>query len=101
MAKAWDPDKRGVADKFPIIGTTYRVTEHWQTGALTRNLPWLAELMPNMFVEISEELARLKGIKNGDKVIVSTTRGDIKAVAFVTKRLNRLLSTAKKFTRSV
>jgi len=95
VAKAWDPDKRGVADKFPIIGTTYRVTEHWQTGALTRNLPWLAELMPNMFVEISEELARLKGIKNGDKVIVSTTRGDIKAVAFVTKRLKPFIIDGK------
>jgi formate dehydrogenase major subunit len=53
---------------------------------LTRNLPWLAELMPNMFVELSEELAREKGIKNGGNVIVSTTRGDVEAVACVTKR---------------
>lgn len=83
----WEPDKQCDPKQFPIVVTTYRVTEHWQTGALTRNLPWLAELMPNMFVEISEELARLKGIKNGDKAIVSTTRGDIEAVAFVTKRL--------------
>ncbi len=85
-AKVWEPDKQGKAEEFPIIATTYRVTEHWQTGALTRNLPWLAELMPNMFVELSEELAREKGIKNGSKVIVSTTRGDIEALACVTKR---------------
>ena len=39
-----------------------------------------------MFVELSEELARDKGIKNGAKVIVSTTRGDIEALACVTKR---------------
>ena len=39
-----------------------------------------------MFVELSEELAREKGIKNGSKVIVSTTRGDIEALACVTKR---------------
>jgi formate dehydrogenase major subunit len=84
--KVWEPDKQGKAEEYPIIATTYRVTEHWQTGALTRNLPWLAELMPNMFVELSEELARDKGIKNGSKVIVSTTRGDIEALACVTKR---------------
>ncbi len=95
VAKIWEPDKQGLAEKFPIVGTTYRVTEHWQTGALTRNLPWLAELMPTMFVEMSEELARLKGIKNGDKVIVSTTRGDIEAVAFVTKRFKPFIVDGK------
>jgi len=86
-SKIWEPDKLGTTADFPYIGTTYRVVEHWQTGALTRTLPWLAELMPNMFVEISEELGAIKGIKNGDKVIVSTTRGDIEAVACVTKRI--------------
>lgn len=84
--KVWEPEKQGTSDKYPIIGTTYRVVEHWQTGALTRNLPWLAELVPDMFVEMSEELAKEKGIKNGQKVIISTTRGDIGAIAFVTKR---------------
>ena len=85
-AKVWEPDNQGNAGQYPIIATTFRLVEHWQTGALTRNLPWLAELMPNMFVELSEELARDKGIKNGAKVIVSTTRGDIEALACVTKR---------------
>ena len=84
--KVWEPDKQGTSDKYPIIGTTYRVVEHWQTGALTRNLPWLAELMPNMIVEMSEELAKEKGIKNGHNVIISTMRGDIEALACVTKR---------------
>ncbi len=93
--KIWEPDKQGTSDKYPIIGTTYRVVEHWQTGALTRNLPWLAELMPNMFVEMSEELARLKGIKNGHKVIVTTTRGDIEAVACVTKRIKPMVVNGK------
>jgi len=84
--KVFEPDKQGKKDKYPIIATTFRVVEHWQTGALTRNLPWLAELMPNMFVELSEELAREKEIKNGNNVIISTTRGDVEAVACVTKR---------------
>jgi len=73
--------------KFPFIGTTYRMTEHWQAGAMTRNLPWLAELVPDMFVEISESLAKQKGIRKGDKVKVVTERGSIEAVALVTARL--------------
>lgn len=86
-SKIWEPDKLGTTADYPYIGTTYRVVEHWQTGALTRTMPWLAELMPNMFVEISEELGAIKGIRNGDKVVVSTMRGDIEAVACVTKRI--------------
>ena len=82
----WEPDKRGTTEQYPIIGTTYRVSEHWQAGAMTRTLPWLAELVPNVFVELSEELAKEKGIKNGKEVIITTTRGDIKAIACVTKR---------------
>ena len=46
--------------RFPFVGTTYRVTEHWQTGVLTRWLPWLLEAEPQIFVEMSEELAKLK-----------------------------------------
>ncbi len=94
-AKVWEPDKLGTTDKYPFIATTYRVVEHWQTGALTRNLPWLAEVMPSMFVEISEELARLKGIKSGDKVMVASTRGDIEAVACVTKRIKPFIVNGK------
>lgn len=89
--KVWEPDKQGNSKDFPYVATTYRVVEHWQTGALTRNLPWLSELMPDMFVEISEELAKEKNIKNGRKVIVSTSRGDISAVACVTKRLKPMI----------
>ena len=73
--------------RFPYIATTYRVTEHWQAGAMTRSLPWLVELVPDMFVEISESLAECKEIKNGDRVRVSTERGSIEAYALVTARL--------------
>lgn len=76
------------AKKYSIVCTTYRVSEHWQTGQMTRWLPWLCELFPNMFVEISEELARIKGIKSGDKVVISSARDEkgIEAYAMVTKR---------------
>jgi formate dehydrogenase major subunit len=79
-------DFKGTEDKFPIIGTTYRVAEHWQTGGMSRNLPWLNELMPELFVELSEELAQEKGITNGEKVIIESARGSVRAVAMVTKR---------------
>ncbi len=73
--------------RYPIVGTTYRVTEHWQTGVLTRWLPWLLEAQPQLFVEMSEQLAKLKGINNGEMVIVESDRGRVEAVAIVTKRL--------------
>jgi formate dehydrogenase major subunit len=73
--------------KYPYVASTYRVSEHWQTGVLTRYLPYQLEMMPQQFVEISEELAKEKGIRSGDKVTVSSARGKIWAIAFVTSRL--------------
>lgn len=72
--------------RYPFVATTYRVTEHWQTGLMTRYQPWLLETEPQMYVELSEELAELRGIKNGDRVLVSSPRGKVEAVAMVTKR---------------
>jgi len=72
--------------RFPFVGTTYRVTEHWQTGILTRWQPWLLELQPQLFVEMSIELGKLKGINNGDMCKVSSARGEVEAVAIVTGR---------------
>jgi formate dehydrogenase-N alpha subunit len=75
--------------QYPFIATTYRITEHWQAGQMTRWLPWLAEAMPEPFLEISEELAGEKGIKNGEPVLVSSVRvpKGIQVKAVVTKRL--------------
>jgi formate dehydrogenase major subunit len=86
--KIWksEMDYKGTADKFPIVCTTYRIVEHWQAGQMSRNLPWLVELQPEMFIEISEELAEEKGIKNGGKAIVETAGGKVEAVAIVTQR---------------
>ncbi|OQX19499.1 MAG: formate dehydrogenase-N subunit alpha [Desulfobulbaceae bacterium A2] len=72
--------------RFPFVCTTYRTSEHWQTGILTRNLPWLLEMQPQNFVEMSTELAKLLNIKNGEKVMVSSARGQVGAIAMVTER---------------
>jgi len=53
---------------------------------MTRNLPWLVELMPEMFVEMSKSLANTKGIRNGEKVKIASARGEIEAIACVTDR---------------
>ncbi len=80
-----------VADpKFPHVITTYRLTEHYLSGAMSRWLPWLAELQPELFVEISPELAAEKGIRNLDWVRVSSPRSEIRAKALVTRRLRPL-----------
>jgi len=82
-----DVDARATCDpRFPIICSTYRVSEHWQTGLMTRWCPWLAEMQPSMFVEIGTELAKNKGIKNGEIVTVKSVRGQVDAVAIVTER---------------
>lgn len=81
------PDTFATCDpKYPFVCTTYRVTEHWQTGVLTRWLPWLIEAEPQMFCEMSLELAKLREIKNGDRVSVESPRGKLEAVAIVTSR---------------
>jgi len=72
--------------RFPFVATTYRVSEHWQTGVLTRHQPWQLEMVPQQFVEMSEELAKEKGIRTGETVRVKSARGEVKAVAIVTAR---------------
>jgi formate dehydrogenase major subunit len=72
--------------RFPLVCTTYRVTEHWQTGVMTRWTPWLIELEPQMFVEMSKELAKEKGILGGDRVVVKSARGELWAKAIITDR---------------
>ena len=76
--------------KFPYVATTYRVTEHYLAGVMSRWNSWLAELMPEMFAEISPELAREKSIQNTDWIIVSSARGEIECRALVTERMRPL-----------
>ncbi len=76
----------GCDPKFPFVCTTYSCTEHWCTGAETRWQSWLTEAQPEAYVEISKELAELRGIKNGERVRVESPRGKVECVAMVTTR---------------
>jgi formate dehydrogenase major subunit len=78
----------GKSKEFPYAGTTYRLTEHFHFW--TKHTRLAAILQPEQFVEIGEELAREKGIEAGDRVKVTSSRGHIKAVAVVTKRIKPL-----------
>ena len=80
LAKAGDP-------AYPIVLTTYSLTEHWCGGGDTRNTPYLLEAEPQLYVEMSHELAGEKGIKNGDPVVVESIRGKVEAIAMVTVRI--------------
>lgn len=78
----------GKPDKFPYAATTYRLTEHFHFW--TKNVESNAITQPSPFVEISEGLAKTKGIRNGQMVRVWSNHGQIKATAVVTKRMPSL-----------
>jgi formate dehydrogenase major subunit len=77
-------------DVFPFIFTTSRLTEHHTAGAMSRWLPYLSELQPEMFLEVSPELARERGLDHLGWATVVTSRAAIEAKVLVTERLKPL-----------
>ena len=78
------------ADVFPYVFTTYRLTEHHTAGAMSRTLPYLAELQPEMFCEVGPDLAAERGLEHGGWATIVTTRTAIEARVLVTERLPSL-----------
>ena len=76
--------------RFPFVLTTFRLTEHHTAGAMSRWLPWLSELQPEMFCEISPELAHARGVRNGGWATLTTARGQIECRVLVTRRMQPL-----------
>jgi formate dehydrogenase major subunit len=72
---------------FPFVLTSSRLTEHYTSGAMTRTLPLLAELQPELFVEVSPQLAAERGLVHGQWCHVVTTRTAVQARAVVTERI--------------
>ncbi len=73
--------------RFPFVLTTYRLTEHHTAGGMSRGLSHLSELQPELFAEISPELAAQAGVEHGGWVTVVTPRGLVSAKALVTPRM--------------
>jgi len=89
LTKIWEPQERlaGIGNPdYPHVLSTYRLTEHHLSGAMSRWLPWLAELQPELFAEISPEHAEELGIRNTDMIRITTPRATIQAKALVTRR---------------
>jgi len=76
--------------RFPFVLTTYRLTEHHTAGGMSRFLSHLAELQPELFAEMSPELAVELKIGNGDHISIVSLRGAIEARALVSRRIRPL-----------
>jgi formate dehydrogenase major subunit len=84
-----DPDEPG-GDVFPFVVTTYRLTEHFTAGGMSRWTPYLAELQPEFFCEVSPELAAERGLTHGDWATLVSARGAVEARVMVTDRMTPL-----------
>jgi formate dehydrogenase major subunit len=78
------------SDVFPYVFTTYRLTEHHTAGGMSRTLPFLSELQPEMFCEVSPRLADERGLENGGWATIITARTAIEARVLVTSRIRSL-----------
>jgi formate dehydrogenase alpha subunit len=73
------PDK-----KYPFILTTGRLMFQYHTGTMTRRVPALERELPTGFVEINTRDAEKLSIAQGEKVKVTSRRGEIEIKALVT-----------------
>jgi formate dehydrogenase major subunit len=80
----------GTSKEYPYVLMTSTVAEHWCAGSTTRNIPWLNELVPEPMLEMPESLAKKLGVRSGDKVRVSSARGELTVKALVTLRMKPL-----------
>jgi formate dehydrogenase major subunit len=85
---AYNPS--GARAVFPYVMTTYRLTEHHTAGAMSRTLPYLSELQPEMFCEVSPELARERSLEHGGWATIVSARAAIEARVMVTDRIKSL-----------
>jgi formate dehydrogenase major subunit len=84
-------DGQSGSDVFPFVLTTYRLTEHHTAGGMSRTVPYLAELQPEFFCEVSPELAAERGLKHGGWATIVTARSAVEARVLVTPRVKPLV----------
>ncbi len=78
------------AEVFPFVLTTYRLTEHHTAGGMSRTVPYLAELQPEFFCEVSPQLAAQRGLEHGAWATIVTARQAVEARVLVTERIKPL-----------
>lgn len=79
------------AEVYPYVFTTYRLTEHHTAGGMSRWLPYLSELQPEMFCEVSPELAAERGLEPYGWATIVSPRAAIEARVLVTERMTPLV----------
>jgi formate dehydrogenase major subunit len=84
------------ADVFPFALTTYRIAEHHTAGGMSRTTRYLAELAPELFVEVSPELAAERGLEHNGWATIVTARSAIEARVMVTDRIPPLTIAGRK-----
>jgi formate dehydrogenase major subunit len=82
-----NPYNPSLSDAYPYVVTTYRLTEHHTAGGMSRSVPSLSELQPELFCEISPALAQERGLEHGGWATIVTSRTAIEARVLVTDRL--------------
>ena len=78
------------AEVFPYVATTYRLTEHHTAGGMSRGLPYLSELQPEFFCEVSPELAAERNLSHLGWATIVTARTAIEARVLVTERIKTI-----------
>ena len=85
------------SEVYPVVFSTYRLTEMYTSGAMSRRLPYLAELQPDLFVEVDPVLAQKRGLENGGWATIISPRGVIEARVLVTERMESMTINGKDF----
>ncbi len=85
------------SEVYPFVFTTYRLTEHHTAGGMSRWLPYLSELQPEMFCEVSPELAAERGLEPYGWATIISPRSAIEARVLVTERVKPLVVSGKTF----
>ena len=78
------------SEVFPYVTTTYRLTEHHTAGGMSRFLPYLSELQPAFFCEVSPQLAAERALEHLGWATIITARNAIEARVLVTERIRPL-----------
>jgi formate dehydrogenase major subunit len=83
-------DGQSGSDAYPFVLTTYRLTEHHTAGGMSRTVGYLSELQPELFCEVSPELAKHRNLEHGGWATIITSRSAIEARVLVTDRMQPL-----------
>ena len=95
-----NPINPSCSEVYPYVFTSYRLTEHHTAGGMSRTLPYLSELQPEMFCEVSPRLAAERGLSNGGWATIVSSRTAIEARVLVTERM-RSLRVGEQFVEQV